>query len=64
MSDRRPHWDDDVITAVMSALPEQAKRVVGANDVFRIIAAVEDWARWEHVSRRAETTTSEQERLI
>ena len=43
MTDRRPHWDDDVITAVMSALPEQAKRVVGANDVFRIIAAVEDW---------------------
>ena len=43
MSERRSHCDDDVITTVMSALPEQAKRVVGANDVFRIIAAVEDW---------------------
>ena len=43
MTDRRPLWDDDVITAVMSVLPEQAKRVVGATDVFRIIAAVEDW---------------------
>lgn len=43
--DRRSHWDDVILTAVMAALPERAKREVRADDVYNILAAVEDWQR-------------------
>ena len=51
MTERRAHWDDDILTAVMAALPERAQREVRADDVYNILAAVEDWARWEHVPK-------------
>jgi|GEM_PF-2588335 len=51
MTERRPHWDDDLITAVMSALPEYAKWTLVSDDVFRIIAAVEDWHKEKRDSR-------------
>lgn len=47
--DRRPHWDDDLVTAVCSAVSPGL--YLTSDQVFRIIAAVEDWARWEHVPK-------------
>ena len=47
MSERRPHWNDELIYAVASR--------IGVHDddsrVYQVIAAVEDWARWEHVPK-------------
>ena len=39
--DRRPHWDDDLVTAVCSAVSPGL--YLTSDQVFRIIAAVEDW---------------------
>lgn len=66
---RRPHWDDDLITAVMSALPEYAKWTLVADDVFRIIAAVEDWeseqpwGQWIARANRAEDAIEQVRRV-
>ena len=44
MSDRRPHWTDDLIEAVYAELPAKAYQVEPDSwEVHRIIAAVEDW---------------------
>jgi hypothetical protein len=52
MIKRREHWDDDLIRAVIDAggkppPPNQLSK----DHAYRIIAAVEDWARWEHVPK-------------
>jgi hypothetical protein len=44
MSERRPHWDDDLIRAVIDAggkppPPNQLSK----DHAYRVIAAVEDW---------------------
>ena len=52
MSERRPHWTDDLIEAVYAELPAKKYQVEPDSwEVHRIIAAVEDWARWEHVPK-------------
>ena len=38
---RRPHWDDDLISAVIGATPPGTVTVT--YDVYAVIAAVEDW---------------------
>jgi len=48
MTERRPHWDDDLITAVCSAAAPEFEDGpytlwLTSQQVFRIIAAVEDW---------------------
>jgi len=47
MSDRRSHWDDDLITAVSDAseLPYHDEMV------FAVIAAVEDWIEQQPITR-------------
>jgi len=65
MSERRPHWDDDLINAVIDLqyhcvdcieydYPDIYPRnhdAVNAAWAYGVIAAVEDWARWEHVPK-------------
>ena len=52
MSERRPHWTNDLIEAVYAELPAKKYQVEPDSwEVHRIIAAVEDWARWEHVPK-------------
>jgi len=44
MSERRPHWTDDLIEAVYAELPAKKYQVEPDSwEVHRIIAAVEDW---------------------
>ena len=51
-SQRRPHWDDDLITAVCATGDDgEVDYWMTRAQVHRIIAAVEDWARWEHVPK-------------
>lgn len=56
MSERRPHWDDDLIEAAFEACPQLAFE----REVYPVIAAVEDWqakinpsgiAVWEHAPK-------------
>ena len=65
MSDRRPHWTDELINAVIDLqyhcvdcmeddYPDIDPRnhdAVNAAWACEVIAAVEDWARWEHVPK-------------
>ena len=48
MSERREHWTYELIAAVSDAMESS-----GDHDemVYATIAAVEDWARWEHVPK-------------
>jgi hypothetical protein len=41
MSERRPHWDDELIFAVMSAAGDGGHLFI--DDIHAVIAAVEDW---------------------
>ena len=41
MSERRPHWDDDLVTAVCAAVSPDLH--LTSDQVFAVIAAVEDW---------------------
>lgn len=47
MTDRRPHWDDDLVEAVADAVDY----TLLAGQMYNVIAVVEDWARWEHVPK-------------
>ena len=49
MTDRRPHWTDDLIDAVAACLDTSGDDI--SFDTYAAIAAVEDWARWEHVPK-------------
>ena len=50
MSDRRPHWDAELLDAVGRSMHAFYDRP-DAMHVYAVIAAVEDWARWEHVPK-------------
>ena len=41
MTERRPHWSDDLIRSVHRVSP--VSMLMPPNDVYAIIAAVEDW---------------------
>lgn len=47
MSERRPHWDDDLIETVKDAISgycfDHVEGPLYDEDVYRVIAAVEDW---------------------
>lgn len=45
MSERRPHWDDELIFAVMSAAGDGGHLFI--DDIYAVIAAVEDWQERE-----------------
>ena len=47
MTERRAHWTDDLI----DNLPVPGHAYLEDEDIYAIIAAVEDWARWEHVPK-------------
>ena len=52
MSERRPHWDDELIMAVGDAIENADSAFYPTfGMVASVIAAVEDWARWEHVPK-------------
>ena len=56
MTERRPHWDDDLINAVFRIMDNYAaevwRRVVDhGTPTFDIIAAVEDWHKAKRDSR-------------
>lgn len=50
MSDRRPHWDAELLDAVGRSMHAFYDRP-DAMHVYAVVAAVEDWARWEHVPK-------------
>lgn len=50
MSERRPHWDAELLDAVGRSMHAFYDRP-DAMHVYAVIAAVEDWARWEHVPK-------------
>ena len=41
--ERRPHWDDDLIEAVMAEMPSAYDIDEGDFHLYEVIAAVEDW---------------------
>lgn len=41
MTERRPHWDEELIFAVMSAAGDGGHLFI--DDIHSVIAAVEDW---------------------
>ena len=43
MTERRPHWDDDLLTAVHAAVANDHFYFT-TDQVYDVIAAVEDWA--------------------
>ena len=53
MSEHRPHWDDSLVEAVRREIYGFLPVVVGdqIEVTCAVIAAVEDWARWEHVPK-------------
>ena len=48
MTERRPHWSDDLIRSVHRVSP--VSMLMPPNDVYAIIAAVEDWHERETLS--------------
>lgn len=48
MTKRRPHWDSDLVLAVGNLIVGEK---ADGETVYAVIAAVEDWARWEHVPK-------------
>lgn len=55
---RRPHWDDDLISAVIGATPPGTVTVT--YDVYAVIAAVEDWQDANGFSRAGALARAEQ----
>ena len=52
MIERRPHWDDELVDAVIHEIGVlRPSPPPLANTAYAVIAAVEDWARWEHVPK-------------
>ena len=52
MTSRRPHWDDDLITAVCATGDDgEVDYWMTSDQVYRIIAAVEDWHKAKRDSR-------------
>lgn len=49
MSKRRLHWDRELEQAVSLILFDCYENGVSEAQVWQIIAAVEDWAKWGHV---------------
>ena len=51
--ERRAHWSDDLIDAVRDAVDVEFDDIWKLSDdsILAVIAAVEDWARWEHVPK-------------
>ena len=49
MSERRPHWDDDLIEAVNDCLDTSGDVI--SFDAYGVIAAVEDWHKAKRDSR-------------
>lgn len=43
MMQRRPHWDDDLINAVRTAMRPRILTCADTIDTYDVIAAVEDW---------------------
>ena len=43
MIERRPHWDDDLINAVRTAMRPRILTCADTIDTYDVIAAVEDW---------------------
>ena len=43
VTERRPHWDDELIFAVMSAAGDGGHLFI--DDIHAVIAAVEDWEK-------------------
>jgi hypothetical protein len=41
MTERRPHWDDELLFSVMSAAGDGGHLFI--DDIYAVIAAVEDW---------------------
>jgi hypothetical protein len=56
MSERRPHWDDELIFAVMSAAGDGGHLFI--DDIHAVIAAVEDWHKAKR-DRRDRTHSDE-----
>ena len=48
MAEPRPHWDDSLVESVIHAISDYFDDEYLA---YAVIAAVEDWARWEHVPK-------------
>ena len=61
MSERRPHWDASLISAVLADLRDVYDSGYGEEQAFRIIAAVEDWHRdrWTGVCESPEEVVRE-----
>ena len=59
MSERRPHWDDDLVEAVRSKIGIHQHGPIGEiriynpfdDEVYNVIAAVEDWHKAKRDSR-------------
>lgn len=59
MTEKREWWSDDLVEAVRSKIGIHQHGPIGEiriynpfdDEVYNVIAAVEDWARWEHVPK-------------
>jgi len=52
MTERRSHWDDALVYAVIHEIGTLRPSPHSLRDTaYAVIAAVEDWARWEHVPK-------------
>jgi hypothetical protein len=49
MTERRPHWDDELLFSVMSAAGDGGHLFI--DDIYAVIAAVEDWQDANGLSR-------------
>ena len=57
---RRPHWDDDLITAVCATGDDgEVDYWMTSDQVYRIIAAVEDWQDRTQQARAMSMTDNE-----
>jgi len=51
MSERRPHWDAHLIDAIGADLRDVYENGYSEDQIFRVIAAVEDWHKAKRASR-------------
>lgn len=54
MTDRRPHWDDDLEQKVTALLFDCYNNGISEEQVYQVIAAVEDWQEGEHLAAMTE----------